>query len=672
MGAQAVRLTSIDIDNALNNNHFEVIFQPIFSLSDGALLRMESFVRWVHPGLGVLPPGAFISFFENQGRMNELTRYVIESSLEQYQQWRGNEGPGFSVNLAFADILDTTFPAWLEAILEENDFPIEKLTLECPTIPGNFPAAETEHLFDALRATGVRLAIEMRGRANEQLRNLKPFPFAEIKTGGSAILRFARTVRGGPGLTAVSELLELAQEHGAVAVAVGVEDQASLEALVSLGFDAAQGNYLASLGKANSFDPATIGEVRRSLALEKVGDEQLAVLAGIEALPHADEPVDDQREEPHTAALTAEQAVEEEAAAAEAAEALEAEKRRKARLAAKRKAAKKAAAQKAAAEQAEIELAEKQRQMEEATAREHAEENARRLQERLTQVYDEEDLAASITPALKNRPSKKVDRNTGSTDKIQDEAPEAGLLLGGSLAQAALGRSAPTPQAPEALAEPADEVETEATDSTDASAELTETEVADDVTADASPDAAPAPDASAEPQEPALTLTEQDKADFTLSVIAKDKAPEADQNPDATTEAIAAEDTAPAEQMTPRDHHFVFSPQKKEQEEILAPISEAELKSEDEVLDEAFRHTEELDPTVHHEDPADGPFNFDSTEKYIAERLLRPKRPKRRNFLQKKYRITHFWPRSWQRKWRALKARRAQERDWDKLTADLD
>ena len=82
MGAQAVRLTNVDIDNALKNKHFEVVFQPLFNLEDGSLLRFEAFVRWVHPGLGVLPPGAFVSFFENQGRMKELTRYVINAALE--------------------------------------------------------------------------------------------------------------------------------------------------------------------------------------------------------------------------------------------------------------------------------------------------------------------------------------------------------------------------------------------------------------------------------------------------------------------------------------------------------------------------------------------------------------------------------------------------------------
>ena len=60
MGAQAVRLSNGDIDDALKERDFEVLFQPIFDLGNGALARVETFVRWRHQSLGMLPPGAFI------------------------------------------------------------------------------------------------------------------------------------------------------------------------------------------------------------------------------------------------------------------------------------------------------------------------------------------------------------------------------------------------------------------------------------------------------------------------------------------------------------------------------------------------------------------------------------------------------------------------------------
>ncbi len=277
MGAQAVRLSNVDINNALENKDFEVLFQPIFDLGNGALARMETFVRWRHPSLGVLPPGAFISFFESQGRMGELTRYVLDNAIESYGEWRGPHAPGFSINLSLADLADDAFTSHLTSVVQTHDFPADLITLECP-----MPAVDSDlegmgDRFAQLRETGARLAIEVRGRASDYLRTVDPFPFDEIKTGGSSILRFARTVRG-PGLSAISDLLDIAKKANAVTTAVGVEDQASLAALKGLGFTAAQGNHLASVGGLSEFRPSQVNHVRELLELPPLNGDELAAL----------------------------------------------------------------------------------------------------------------------------------------------------------------------------------------------------------------------------------------------------------------------------------------------------------------------------------------------------------------------------------------------------------
>lgn len=277
MGAQAVRLSNVDIDNALKDRDFEVLFQPIFDLGNGALARVETFIRWRHPSLGVLPPGAFISFFETQGRMSELTRYVLEEALSAYQGWRGAFAPGFSINLALSDLSDESFPSHFMVLLRDRGFPAELVTLECPMPPVDADVEATSRQLQRLSETGARLAIEVRGRANDFLKTIRPFPFAEIKTGGAAILRFARTVRG-PGLSAISELLELAAEQNAAITAVGVEDQASLSALRGLGFAAAQGNHLGRVGALAQFMPSHVNDVRALLGLEALSSDDLAAL----------------------------------------------------------------------------------------------------------------------------------------------------------------------------------------------------------------------------------------------------------------------------------------------------------------------------------------------------------------------------------------------------------
>lgn len=274
MGAQAVRLSNVDIDRALAERDFEVQFQPIFDLGNGALARMESFVRWRHHKLGLLPPGAFISFFENQGRMGDLTRYVFEEALAHYGKWRGRSGPGFSVNVAHADILDETLADDIAAMLKARRFPADFVTVECPVPLSPEDYTAYGKAIARLRAIGVRLAIEVRGRASDYLETVDPFPFDEIKTGGAAILRFAKTVRG-PGLTAISELLDIARRSGASITAVGVEDQASLAALNGLGFSAAQGNYLGKVGGLSDFRSAQVNKVRENLEMDPLSPTAL-------------------------------------------------------------------------------------------------------------------------------------------------------------------------------------------------------------------------------------------------------------------------------------------------------------------------------------------------------------------------------------------------------------
>ncbi len=277
MVAQAVRLSNVDIDKALKGKDFEVLFQPIFDLGNGALARVETFIRWRHPTLGVLPPGAFISFFETQGRMSELTRYVLNEALSAYTSWRGPFAPGFSINLALTDLSDESFPSHFSVLMRDAGFPVELVTLECPVPPVDADIAAVSRQLQRLAATGARLAIEVRGRANDFLNSVDPFPFAEIKTGGAAILRFARTVRG-PGLSAISELIELAAAKNAAITAVGVEDQASLAALKGLGFAAAQGNHLGKVGPLSQFLPSHVNEVRANLGLDPLSSDDLAAL----------------------------------------------------------------------------------------------------------------------------------------------------------------------------------------------------------------------------------------------------------------------------------------------------------------------------------------------------------------------------------------------------------
>ena len=82
----------------------------------------------------------------------------------------------------------------------------------------------------------------------------------------------------GPGLSAIADLLDIANRSNAAITAVGVEDQASLAALRGLGFTAVQGNHLAKVAGLDGIRPTLVNDVRKLLELEPLGADSLAAL----------------------------------------------------------------------------------------------------------------------------------------------------------------------------------------------------------------------------------------------------------------------------------------------------------------------------------------------------------------------------------------------------------
>src|SRR5690606_13974189 len=74
---------------SIKNDHFHVVYQPIFNFKTKTLECVEALLRWQHPELGNIPPNEFIYLAEISGTIIELTDFVIEkviSSLDSWQQ----------------------------------------------------------------------------------------------------------------------------------------------------------------------------------------------------------------------------------------------------------------------------------------------------------------------------------------------------------------------------------------------------------------------------------------------------------------------------------------------------------------------------------------------------------------------------------------------------------
>ena len=227
-----------ELARAITNNELELHYQPIFAIDGKSVRAVEALVRWKHPQKGLLPPQTFLPTAEREGLMHDLTAWVMRESLLQASVWR-RDGLTFkvAVNIAATDLRDSRFVRLLDRTLQ--------MTSGTSGFTAEIRADET----DATSSTGVR-ELGARGvpialddvTSVAQLDGVNDWPLDSVKLGREITGR-AVTDQG-----AAETALAIAQrtrERNIELVAVGVEDQPTLNLTRALGCAAAQGYGLA-------------------------------------------------------------------------------------------------------------------------------------------------------------------------------------------------------------------------------------------------------------------------------------------------------------------------------------------------------------------------------------------------------------------------------------------
>jgi diguanylate cyclase (GGDEF)-like protein len=231
-----------ELRRALDNEELVLYFQPKVALDSGAAIGVEALIRWQHPERGLLGPGEFLGMAERTGLIADVTRWVLDAAVRQCGEWR-REGIDLpvAVNLAAANIVDSTLPDAVAAALQRHDVPGHRLECEISedTVMGD-PRRATDVL-ERLRALGVRLSLDDFGTGHSSLSYLKRLPLDEVKIDRSFVSGMAEDASDA---AIVRSTIDLARHLGLAVVAEGVETAEVLDVLASLDCDIAQGFLL--------------------------------------------------------------------------------------------------------------------------------------------------------------------------------------------------------------------------------------------------------------------------------------------------------------------------------------------------------------------------------------------------------------------------------------------
>jgi diguanylate cyclase (GGDEF)-like protein/PAS domain S-box-containing protein len=250
--AQQRRSTEVLLRKALQENEFELYYQPQVHLDTGVISSAEALLRWRRPGKSPISCVDFIAVAEESGLVVPIGLWVLQQACVQLAQWRLHEFPGMriAVNISARQFFQPQFYETIMQVLHENGLPPEALELEITE--GVFVKNNEENvgLLNKLRAAGIQLSLDDFGTGYSSLSYLQRFRVDALKIDRS----FINGIGQYDSQTAlVTAIIAMGRSLRLNVIAEGVERSDQADFLKAHGCLIAQGFHYAAPMPASAF-----------------------------------------------------------------------------------------------------------------------------------------------------------------------------------------------------------------------------------------------------------------------------------------------------------------------------------------------------------------------------------------------------------------------------------
>jgi diguanylate cyclase (GGDEF)-like protein len=232
-----------DLRKALENEEFELYYQPQIEVPTGKIVGIEALIRWHHPTLGLLNPADFIGIAEQSGLIMAIWEWVMVAALIQHNAWleQGLPAMTIGVNLSSMQFTDRGLAERVRKIAEVLGVPLDQVELELTESVLLFDVEIVLKTLTELRALGVKIAIDDFGTGYSSLSYLRRLPVDKLKLDRT----FTFNAQKDEGDIAITRaIIAMAKSLNLTVVAEGVETKEQVDLLMSLGCTTVQGFLL--------------------------------------------------------------------------------------------------------------------------------------------------------------------------------------------------------------------------------------------------------------------------------------------------------------------------------------------------------------------------------------------------------------------------------------------
>ncbi len=256
--------------NALSYGEFQVFYQPVVKVADGAIVGAEALCRWPQRDQTYATPETFIAQAEASGFIIQLGEWVLRTACEQMQRWhrRFARPLRLAVNLSGRQFLHFNLVKHVEAALRSSGLDPTTLDFEITETIAMHNGEESVGVMRQLKSMGVGLSLDDFGTGYSSLSYLKRFPIDVLKIDKSFVRDIPEDAND---LAIVSAIIAMAHALGLKVIAEGVETGAQWHFLRDCGTQFAQGYYFGRPAPAADFESLLAGESGESVGISASG-----------------------------------------------------------------------------------------------------------------------------------------------------------------------------------------------------------------------------------------------------------------------------------------------------------------------------------------------------------------------------------------------------------------
>ena len=230
------------IRDALANNKFLLVFQPVLELKNKTITHYETLIRMIGSDGDLIEPGNFIPVAEKMGLIHEIDLWVVNRAIDILHALpEKHKNTSFNINLSSHAFQDTALLPLLKEKLAKTGIQANRITFEITETAAVANFSQTREMIMNIRELGCRFALDDFGSGFSSFNYIKEFPVDYLKIDGAFI---SNLLHDQVDQTLIKSMIEIAKKLNKKTVAEFVENQKVLDLLIEYGADYAQGYFI--------------------------------------------------------------------------------------------------------------------------------------------------------------------------------------------------------------------------------------------------------------------------------------------------------------------------------------------------------------------------------------------------------------------------------------------